>query len=539
MNISTGVFGVGLVLLGLCAFSVVCALRVMAGQIGSSGANGRWLLLAACGAGLLTFGCRLWIAEGHVSWSPYADQWTAEITGMIGPLVHGTLGWRELFAGNNEHRVVLTRALSLAVVLANGAWDNRALVVANYALESLTVAWVCAVAWSVLGWARGSYVCAAALLPMFLVCDWEALVSSNQAQFVFMATGSVVALSLAQGYSLRTLGSWGALAVALLTLGSMASGFLTAAALAATGALVAFAEGRRLRSVAGFGAACAGIAALGWLTRVRFTALHFLYARDPADWLRAFLSYAAWPLAPGVLGFLALWLPWFVLLYRTLRHRRVQPLAPFALGLGLWDLLQSCALAWTRSGFSGLVSSRYTEFLAWGTVANAVAMVLIFSGAHRGGGRRAASLAAMAVWLALVGGSEAWRSAAVYRPYFDSFRAETLEHERTLGTFMRTGDASVVESLSFPRIPMYSGELIVSILRDPQVVALLPGPLRRDQVRDREPQLLAAVQDGPLSLAAVRAEECGPGIAAAAVAVIAAALLLARRAEPGAGTAER
>jgi hypothetical protein len=369
---------------------------------------------------------------------------------------------------------------------------------------------------------------------MFLVCDWETLVSGNQTPVVLLALGSVVALSLEQGYSLRSLGSWGSLAIAVLMLGNMASGFLTAVALMGAGAVVTFARGGRAGPAAGFGAACLGVGALGWFTRVQFDALHFLYAKGPADWLHAFLAYAAWPLAPGALGFLVLWLPWFILLYRMLRFREVQPMAPFALGIGLWALLQSCALAWTRSGFSGLVSSRYTEFLVWGTVANAAAMVLIFGGQASPGRRRALSLAAMAIWLALVGGNEAWRSSAVYRPYFESFRAQTIEHEQRLGTFMRTGDAAVLEAFSFPRIPMYSGERLVAILQDPRVVALLPAPLRRDQVRDRQPSLLAAEEDGPLSFAAIRLEGWGSGIAAAGLALIAGSFLLARRAGPGA-----
>jgi hypothetical protein len=169
----------------------------------------------------------------------------------------------------------------------------------------------------------------------------------------------------------------------------------------------------------------------------------------------------------------------------------------------------------------------------WGTVANAVAMVIVFSGRGRQGGRRAASLAAMAAWLALVGGSEVWRSSRVYQPYFDSFRAQTLGHEQILGAFARTGDASEIEGAAFPRIPMFSGDGIIATLRDPQVLALFPAPLRRDFVRDRQPSLLDSERDGPLSFAALRAEECGPAIALAGAAMVAGALLLARRAAAG------
>lgn len=532
--ISAGVVSLGIILFGLAAFSAFCAFRFAAGRLEAFGPMRKWLAVAACGAGLLAFGLRLSVAGGHVSWAPYLDQWGAEISGVVAPLAHGTLGWRDLVAGNNEHRVLLTRALSLAVIECNGAWDNRVLVIGNYLLESLLVAWVCALAWSYLGWARGSYVGAAVLLPMLLVCGWESMVSSNQAQFVFMTFGSVAALSLCRRHSLKSLESWGALAVALLTLGSMASGFLAALSMMATALILVSALGRRGRAVAGFCALCAAIAALGWLTRVHFSVLHFIYAKSAGGWLDAFLAYGAWPLPANLLGFLALWLPWCILLGRTLGRRGLEPAAPFALGLGLWVLLQAGALAWARAGLSGLVSSRYTEFLGWGFVANAAAIAILFRGPGAAGRARLASWTVMAVWLAGVGGCEVWRSHTIYRPYYDSFRGQTLEHEQRLGTFMRTGDAGVIEGARFPQIPHYSPELIVSLLGDPQVQELLPGPLRRDLVRDHAPSLLPSIRDGPLSLAAVLALRNGSWLAAAGVAMLLAALPCARRPAAGA-----
>jgi len=534
MPISASVAGTGLVLLGLGAFSAFCAYRSLFGGTSGSRPGAAWLALAAAGAGILALGCRLVVAEGLVSWAPYLDQWNAEFSGVLAPLAHGTLGWRNLVAGNNEHRVLLTRMLALAVVELNGSWDNRVMEVGNYLLESFLVAWVCALCWKHLGWVRGSCVGAPALLPMLLVCEWESIISSNQTQFIFMAFGSVVALSLAQGYSLRSLGSWGALAVALLTLGSMVSGFLTALAMMGTALVAAYVGRQSIRSVAGFCAMCAAIAALGWLTRVEFTALFSIYAAGVGPWLEAFLAYAAWPLPRGVLGFLCMWLPWCVLLARTLRRREMEPLAPFALGLGLWVLLQSCALAWARAGLSGLVSSRYTEFLGWGFVANAAAIVLVLGGSRSAGRPRLARVALMAVWLAGVGGCEAWRSQAVYRPYLDAFRVQTLEHEQRLGTFMRTGDAGVIEGVSFPRIPYIYPDLMISLLRDPDVQPLLPGPLRRDLVRDREPSLLPSIKDGPLSLIAVLALRNGPWFAAAGAAMLLAAFYGARKQDPAA-----
>src|ERR1019366_518695 len=126
------------------------------------------------------------------------------------------------------------------------------MVIANFVLESAMVAWVSALAWSFLGWARGSYVAAAALLPMFLVCDWESIMWSNQTQFVFMAFGSVLALSMHESRSLGTLAAWGALAAALFTLGSMASGFLAPVCMMATALAIAHAGRGGWRPVAGY-----------------------------------------------------------------------------------------------------------------------------------------------------------------------------------------------------------------------------------------------------------------------------------------------
>ncbi len=345
MHISTSVAAGMVAVIGIGGFAAFASVRALLAQLKPAAGGPGCLLLAGFATALLAFGCRLCVAEGLVSWAPYLDQWHAEIGGVAVPLAHGTLGLRDLVAGNNEHRVVLTRAVALGVMLVDGCWDNRVLVVVNFMLESLAVAWVGVLAWGSLGWARGTVVAAAAFLPLLLVCDWETVVSSNQMQFVFMACGSVIGLSLAQGYSLRSLGSWAALAAASLMLGSMASGFLTALTLAATALLAAHADGRRLRTRAGFCALCVGIAAVGWLTRVEFTALYPIYAKSGVGWLRAFLAYAAWPLTPNLLGFLGLWSPWGVLLGMTLARRTRTPLALCGLGLGIWTLLQAGAVA--------------------------------------------------------------------------------------------------------------------------------------------------------------------------------------------------
>jgi hypothetical protein len=531
MHISTSVAAGLLLLLGTGLFAALSCSRALLAQIGPAPGL-TCIVLAGVAAGVLALGCRLCVAEGLVSWSPYLDQWHAEISGVAVPLSHGTLGLRDLVAGNNEHRVILTRAVALCVMMLDGCWDNRVLVVVNYMLESLAVAWVCILAWGLLGWAKGSVVCVAALLPMLLVCDWETVVSSNQMQFVFMAVGSVIAFSIVHDYSLGSMRSWAALAVAVLMLGSMASGFLTALSMAATGVIVAHVERRAVGRVVGFCGVCAAVAAVGWMTRVDFTALYPIYAKSVGAWLKAFLMYASWPLPANLLGFLGLWAPWGVLVSTALWRRKLPPLATFAMGLGIWGLLQACALGWARAGFVGLVSSRYTEFLGWGFVANAASIAVLFRGVGATRMGRVVPWAVIATWMAAVGGSEIWRSQVIYDPFLVDFRSQTREHEERLGTFMRTDDARVIESVNFPRIP-YVSELMIPVLRDPLVQPLLPAPLRRDLVRDRQPDFLSHVEDGPLNFVAIHMLTYGPGLVGVGLALLVGAFMLAHRPAPG------
>ncbi len=499
-----------LLLVAVAAFAAVNSLRA---SLAGRGAEGRAMLWASAGIALTVLGLRLALGSGQVSWCPFLDQWHAEVGGVLAPLARGTLSWGDLWAGNNEHRVFLTRALALVVTLLNGGWDNRPLVVGNYLLEALMVGWVALLAWLSLGWTRGFYVAIAALLPMALVCNWEVLVSSNQTQFVVMAVGTVLALSLVGRAPVRPWTAAGTLALAVLMLGSMASGLLTAAVLAASVTAGAFVARRGTGAAVGVAAACVVLAVTGWMTRVPFSALEFLHARNLGEWTRAFLAYAAWPLPPGPAGFALLWIPWGILLARTRRGRELPALAPFALGLGLWTLLQSAALAWSRCGLCDLVSSRYTEFVGLGVLANAAALAVLFQPRHAGTRPHRAGWGIMLLWLAVIGGAEARESARTYRPYLDAFHAHALGHERRLAEFVRTGDAGPIEAARFPDIP-YGAPDILAALRDPGTAALLPAALRP-----------LPGPEGPLTRLAVGALKAGPGLAAAGAVLVVGAFL--------------
>lgn len=128
-------------------------------------------------------------------------------------------------------------------------------------------------------------------------------------------------------------------------------------------------------------------------------------------------------------------------------------------------------------------------------------MVLVTRHSLENGKRRILYLIIFS-WSVYIGGCEIWRSSHVYRPYLETFRAQTIEHERRLGMFMRTGDPHVIDSVSFPHIPGTASELI-SLMQDKALLSRLPSPMQRDFARDRKPAAVAMIHDGVLSFLAV------------------------------------
>ena len=96
-----------------------------------SGARLRALAPLA-GVFLVVLAGRLLLTSLFAESVPYWDQWDAEGARLLKPWLEGQLDLAQLFAPHNEHRVVFSRLLSLALFEANqGQWDNLVLAQAN------------------------------------------------------------------------------------------------------------------------------------------------------------------------------------------------------------------------------------------------------------------------------------------------------------------------------------------------------------------------------------------------------------------------
>jgi len=499
--LSSGVLALEAALVVVLGYSAICAVRWLQASVASVNLRWRALLSASGGIGFLVLGLRLHVARGRISWAPYLDQWYAEIREIMLPYAHGTLTINGLFAGNNEHRIVLTRALSLLLVTINGEWDNRVTVIAMFVLQSLTVAWLCGVSWLFFGWIRGSLLSLVAILPMLLICDWENIVSGFQTQFGFLILGSVVAFAILEIPPSKNSEGWGAITIGILVLGSMASGLLTSLSLAFLGFFSLYVLRRRLSGRDRFYFLAFSIAAVGWITRSRFDPGPIIKAQSLLEFMSAFLAYGSWPLPPTILGIMLLWIPTILLFIRILMRRDLDSRDSFVLVLGFWVLLQAGALAWSRAGLSNLVSSRYTEVLSLSVFANTMAVLTITTTARFGNAKIPAWLAA-ALWIVIVAGAQVYRSEMIYRSYFDSFSARSLERESRLLEFTRSDDQRVITETQFPHIPC-PAEILIPLMRDKSLRRYFPAPIRREIARGAGAQGAFATEAGPLSFLAV------------------------------------
>jgi len=81
------------------------------------------IILCAIASALLILGVKFWLIRDNGSITPFWDQWDAEATKLYAPYLLGHLGWADLFAAHNEHRIFFTNLYNLLLLELSGEWD--------------------------------------------------------------------------------------------------------------------------------------------------------------------------------------------------------------------------------------------------------------------------------------------------------------------------------------------------------------------------------------------------------------------------------
>jgi hypothetical protein len=422
---------------------------------------------------------RLHFALAFTDAAPFWDEWDAIFDSMLMPLARGDFHWTSLFSAHNEHRILFTRLIALALVKANdGQFDGRVECIFNILLAA-------AAAWAFLSAtvrhipiaSRGAFVCMSAV-ALALPYGWENIIGGFQSQFSLLIAFSVVCVGVA---SVSTLGLRGILGLAFLTscaMFSMASGVLAAISIVG---IVFF---RRIDGTVTPRAATLTIAsqltlAVTGFALIPHTNADVNHATGLGELIPALRILFSWPMRPHWSSAIVLWIPSVLLVGVVLREvfarRPLSTAIHLLLGLLIWIGLQMAAMAYSRGHGMTDIAPRYLDIIVLGVLTN-VAILL-----HLAGALARARRLPIVVVIALYCG---WIMHALLGTYDPAVRGMTDRHATAVRTsemmraYLATGDRKVFArqpgTFAYPETPR-----IMRALDDPAFADLMPATIRR------------------------------------------------------------
>jgi hypothetical protein len=429
---------------------------------------------------LLVFSAKLLLMRESPVTVPFWDQWDGEAAILFVPYQQESLAWRTMFDFHNEHRVFFTRLLALDLLALNSEWDPRLEQVANAGIHSLIAVLV-----AVMFWVAGErrrldllvFVCA---LTFALPFSWENTLIGFQSAFYFLLLFSLLALWLTTRHRVATGAWWVGWACALCGLVTAASGVLIPLAIAGVVALKALDNRREWRDSLINAGIASCIFALGlWVASPPLAYHASLKAKTAADFVATLGHDLAWPWIDIPLLGILVWLPIAGMLAAVvLRRGRTTEFERLIVGLSIWVVLQSAAIAYGRGAGGALPATRYLDFLSLGFVANTMALLAVVDRAR---GSRAATRVALAVlvsWL-VVGAVGVDRLTDQSLTNLNLWRQFFSAHAANVRRFVVTDEVAEFKAKRpLVDLPYPSQERLAALLQDPDVRRFLPASIR-------------------------------------------------------------
>lgn len=182
----------------------------------------------------MVYGAKLQLISQYASQVPFVDQWGGEAMALYRPWLKGELTLGALFSAHNEHRIVFTRLLDLAILALNGQWDSRLLMVVQAALPALFCTIIVRAATRWLSAAQSWLFAVITVLFYASNVSYGNTLWAFQSQFYFFLVLSVLHIGLTFYTKPRGWGWWLGHIVGLANLFSIAAGVLTSIAVAIT-----------------------------------------------------------------------------------------------------------------------------------------------------------------------------------------------------------------------------------------------------------------------------------------------------------------
>lgn len=421
---------------------------------------------------------------------PFHDQWNIEGRWLYPGWSDGSIRLLDLLQPFNEHRILWTHLLNLALFSVNGQWDPLVQCAAIAFLRAACAAGIAGAFSAAFAggarWVVGGIV-ALAFLPHLA---WHTVLWGIQSHSYFALGFSFVALALLGAGAQSPVRTAGGLAAGIAALFAMGPGALVPVALIGLWVLRAI-ERRGVDREAMASLAVAG-ALLGaaLLLRVDNHGTAEWRPANVGEFVVAAGRALAWPHVGSPIAALVLNAPLLtIVLLRARRARSAVKGEDFVLLAGGWSVGVALATAWMRGGGAELgvgVPSRYVDFLVPLPLANLwCALVLAREAAGAWRPRARWATGAWTVFLAI-----GWigLSAEVMRRLILPRVRDREAPVRVMQAYQATGDAGVFAGQ--PRLLVPHPDPVNSVrpvLADPRLRGRLP------------PSLQSAEPRGPLS----------------------------------------
>ncbi len=421
---------------------------------------------------LVVLGAKLRVVQLYGSPLPLWDQWY-EADDFFRPWVEGHFTWHALFEPDNGHRIVFTRLLDLIVIQLNGRWEPLLQMTVNAFIHTAFVCGLAFCLWDFLGRKNGWFVCLL-LAPFFaLPYAGENAIWAITLEYMLdiFSLATVVALGFARPGSRWW---WLGLAVAVMGLFTMASGLLAPVAVGGLAVLRA-AKNRRLEKGNLITlVSCLAVFGLGLALRVSTDVGRPLQAHSLMEFASALMRNLTWLFfdAPGLACFI--FLPFVLLLVLYFRQNfQESRAAELLLGLGLWSLLQSAALAFGRANYGDVFPiSRYLDILNVFVIASLFASWLLAQFWLHGAFSTKFALLPPLIFSAVICAGLCRISHIVVDELLLPTRMMNLVAEERVQTFMATGNE---HDLLEPPTVRPSPEKALRVLRNAKLQTILPA----------------------------------------------------------------
>lgn len=414
---------------------------------------------------------------------PFWDQWDAEGAGLVKPWLEGSLHWGDLLAPHNEHRILLSRLISLGLFAANhGQWDN---LVSAYANTGLYAA-ASTLLYLLLRPEFASRAARATLALALLALAWIPYAYENtlvgfQNQFHLMTGLAVATVACAAKGAESPRLVPAVVFFAVLGYFTMASGLLGGVAAAGV-LLLRWWTGRLKASHAALGIVLLAVGTvLAYAAVPRLPYHETLKATDLTSWLRATLTVLSWPTGYGYRSAWILWLPTVVAIGRFVRTRRATPGELLVFGLAAWVLLQAMAIGYSRGNGISWPPSRYMDTLAVGLVVNLwFALRLVAVAWEASPEIRSPRVVGSILMLAVLVTVQA-SALAMHIPTdlaaANARRADSIEQTANVRRYVATGDRGALRQPGLA-IPYPDAGRLASLLDDGTIRGALPASIR-------------------------------------------------------------